>query len=82
MANNPVNWFEIYVQEMERAREFYEAMLQTKLKKLNSTVPELWAFPQSFTDYARLALWPKWKASHLAATATAHWSTSVAGTAR
>jgi predicted enzyme related to lactoylglutathione lyase len=51
MANNPVNWFEIYVQDMERARKFYEAMLQTKLKKLNSTVPELWAFPQSFTDY-------------------------------
>ena len=51
MANNPVSWFEIYVQDMERARKFYEAMLQVKLQKLNSTVPELWAFPQSFTNY-------------------------------
>jgi predicted enzyme related to lactoylglutathione lyase len=51
MANNPVGWFEIYVQEMERAKGFYEAMLQVKLKRLNSSVPELWAFPQSFTDY-------------------------------
>ncbi len=51
MANNPVSWFEIYVQDMERARKFYEAMLQVKLEKLNSAVPELWAFPQSFTNY-------------------------------
>ena len=51
MANNPVSWFEIYVQDMERARKFYEAMLQVKLENLNSTVPELWAFPQSFTNY-------------------------------
>ncbi len=51
MANNPISWFEIYVQDMERARRFYETMLQTKLEKLNSTVPELWAFPQSFTSY-------------------------------
>ena len=51
MADNPVNWFEIYVQDMERARRFYEAMLQTKLEKLNSTILELWAFPQSFTSY-------------------------------
>ena len=51
MANNPVNWFEIYVQDMQRARAFYEAMLQVKLKKLNSKVPELWAFPQSLTNH-------------------------------
>ena len=51
MANNPVSWFEIYVQDMERARKFYEAMLQVKLEKLNSVAPELWAFPQSFTNY-------------------------------
>ena len=24
MAMNPVRWFEIYVQDMERARKFYE----------------------------------------------------------
>lgn len=28
---NPVVWFEIYVDDMERARRFYEAVLKTKL---------------------------------------------------
>jgi uncharacterized protein len=51
MATNPVGWFEIYVQDMERAKKFYEAMLRTKLNKLNSKVPELWAFPQSLESY-------------------------------
>lgn len=50
MATNPVSWFEIYVQEMERAKKFYEATLQTKLDRLNSAVPELWAFPRSVTS--------------------------------
>jgi len=32
MANNPVVWFEIYVQDMARAKKFYEAVLQVKLE--------------------------------------------------
>lgn len=44
MARNPVNWFEIYVQDMSRARTFYETVLKTKLTKLGSGV-EMWAFP-------------------------------------
>jgi predicted enzyme related to lactoylglutathione lyase len=51
MVQNAVCWFEIYVQDMERAKRFYETVLQVKLEKLNSTVPELWAFPQSFANY-------------------------------
>lgn len=51
MENNPVGWFEIYVQDMERARKFYQAVLQVELRKLNSSTPELWAFPQSLTSY-------------------------------
>ncbi len=51
MANNPVNWFEIYVQDMGRARKFYEAMLQIKLQKLDTTDPELWSFPSSLTEH-------------------------------
>ena len=51
MANNPISWFEIYVQDMERAKKFYEATLEVKLSQLNSSTPELWAFPQSFTEY-------------------------------
>jgi hypothetical protein len=46
MASNPVCWFEIYVQDMARARAFYETVLQVKLGLLNPAGPELWAFPQ------------------------------------
>ena len=42
---NPVGWFEIYVQDMERARAFYERMLDVKLEELPSPTVEMWAFP-------------------------------------
>ena len=42
--NNPVGWFEIYVQDMERARAFYEAVFGTKLDKLQGTEYEMWSF--------------------------------------
>ena len=47
MTCNPVVWFEIYVQEMARARKFYEAVLGLTLTKLDSPIPgmEIWAFP-------------------------------------
>jgi predicted enzyme related to lactoylglutathione lyase len=45
MKVNPVGWFEIYVQNMDRAKVFYEAVLSTTLEKLNSPGVELWAFP-------------------------------------
>ncbi len=48
MTINPVIWFEIYVQELERARCFYETVFQFKLTKLETPagIPaELWAFP-------------------------------------
>ena len=32
--SNPVRWFEIYVQDMKRAKTFYEAVLGLKLQKL------------------------------------------------
>ena len=47
MANKPVGWFEIYVQDMERARKFYEAVFQTKLEELKSPGTEMWAFPMN-----------------------------------
>lgn len=48
MINNPVGWFEIYVQDMSRAKAFYEAVFQHKLERLN-TPPEieLWSFPMA-----------------------------------
>jgi predicted enzyme related to lactoylglutathione lyase len=50
MQPNPAGWFEIYVQDMARARAFYEAVFQTRLHKLNSDL-DMWAFPQSFGHY-------------------------------
>lgn len=51
MASNPVGWFEIYVQDMQRAKAFYEAMLETKLDKLPGTDFDLVAFASSMTSY-------------------------------
>ena len=45
MANNPVGWFEIYVQDIARAKAFYEAVLVTRLERLESPGIEMWAFP-------------------------------------
>ncbi len=44
---NPVGWFEIYVQDMARAKPFYETVFQTQLEALPSPDPdlEMWAFP-------------------------------------
>lgn len=35
MANNPVGWFEIYVNNLPRARQFYETVLGIQLDKLD-----------------------------------------------
>lgn len=45
MASNPVRWFEIYVQDMDRAKRFYESVLQLKLEKLKAPEIDIWAFP-------------------------------------
>lgn len=47
MTCNPVVWFEIYVQEMARAKSFYEAVFGLALTQLDSPIPgmELWSFP-------------------------------------
>ena len=45
MQSNPVNWFEIYVQDMGRAKSFYESVFQLKLEKLNNPELEICAFP-------------------------------------
>jgi len=45
VANNPVGWFEIYVQDAARAKAFYESVFRVTLEKLNSPDLEMWAFP-------------------------------------
>lgn len=38
-------WFEIYVQDLDRAKSFYEFVFQVTLERLNSPDVEVWAFP-------------------------------------
>jgi predicted enzyme related to lactoylglutathione lyase len=45
MAHNPVNWFEIYVNDMERAKRFYETVLNLQLEKMPNPDMEYWTFP-------------------------------------
>jgi uncharacterized protein len=42
---NPVGWFEIYVQDMDRAKTFYEKTLQTTFQQLDTGDLEMWTFP-------------------------------------
>ncbi|MBK9441656.1 MAG: VOC family protein [Comamonadaceae bacterium] len=50
MKVNPVGWFEIYVQDMPRAKAFYEAVLAGELQNLESPGIEMWAFPMHDTE--------------------------------
>ena len=49
MAENAVRWFEIYVQDMARARRFYESVFGVKLEQLGPVDQdlEMWAFQMS-----------------------------------
>jgi uncharacterized protein len=51
MKPNPITWCEIYVQDMNRAKQFYESVFQMKLEKLDNPNPDtdldMWAFPMS-----------------------------------
>jgi len=53
--NNPVGWFEICVEDMDRAKAFYEKVLGVALSKLENPEVEpgmeLWAFPMSPDGY-------------------------------
>lgn len=42
---NPVRWFEIYVQNMDRAKRFYETVFAVSLTALESPGIEMWSFP-------------------------------------
>lgn len=48
---NPVGWFEIYVQDMDRAKKFYESVFNVKLEKLTNPEPEMWNFPGVMDKY-------------------------------
>lgn len=53
MNINPVEWFEIYVQDIARATKFYESVLDTKLEKLGDPTDssvQMMAFPMGMDD--------------------------------
>lgn len=46
--NNPVGWFEIYVNDLARAKPFYEAVLAIQLERLMKDADfEMWRFPSN-----------------------------------
>jgi len=54
MTENPVGWFEIYVNDMVRAKVFYESVLGVQLEKLgdpNDTDIEMFSFPSDMEKY-------------------------------
>ncbi|MHB8423525.1 MAG: VOC family protein [Leptospirales bacterium] len=57
MKENPSVWFEIYVQDMPRAKAFYEAVFQGELVHLPNPIPEtipdleMWRFPGSMENH-------------------------------
>ena len=49
MRDNPVVWFEIYVQDMDRAKTFYETVFATRLERLEVDEFEMWSFPMEMS---------------------------------
>jgi predicted enzyme related to lactoylglutathione lyase len=43
--NNSVGWFEIYVEDMTRAKTFYETVFGVQHSQLESPEIDMWAFP-------------------------------------
>jgi uncharacterized protein len=46
-SRNVVGWFELYVQDMERAKAFYQKTFQIALERLESPGLEFWTFPMT-----------------------------------
>lgn len=45
MKGNAACWFEIYVQDMGRAKGFYQAVFQVELSRLGDGSLDMWSFP-------------------------------------
>lgn len=51
MKANPVGWFEIYVDDMDRAKQFYESVFSVSLSQLSSDHIDMWAFPMDMERF-------------------------------
>ncbi|WP_404790383.1 VOC family protein [Altericista sp. CCNU0014] len=47
MKPNPIVWCEIYVQDIDRAKQFYESVFEVKLEKIENPEIDMWAFPMA-----------------------------------
>ena len=51
---NPIVWFDIYVNDIDRAKKFYETVLGVSLDKLvdpENTQIKMWSFPSDMEGY-------------------------------
>jgi uncharacterized protein len=66
--NNPVGWFEIYVDDMQRAKAFYQKVLNISLEQLADPTEghaDMWSFGSNFEQYGTsgaLVKMPEFKA--------------------
>ena len=47
---NPEVWFEIYVEDMKRAKTFYEGLLDVALEEVKMEGVEMWIFPHDISN--------------------------------
>lgn len=45
--NNPVRWFEIYVDNMNRAKSFYGKVFEVEFTEIENKEIEMWGFPSN-----------------------------------
>lgn len=69
---NPVVWFEVYVEDMQRAKKFYENVLQVELSRLESpdAAMEMFAFPMNMNGDGASGALAKMKGCSPGATGT------------
>ncbi|MGJ8674932.1 MAG: VOC family protein [Pseudoalteromonas sp.] len=54
MPKNPIGWFEIYVNDLERAKTFYETVFEVNLESIgdpNDSSIQMLAFPSDMEAY-------------------------------
>ena len=62
MTMNPVNWFEIYVDDIDRAKAFYRSVLKMDLAPLDAPGPgvqEMWMFTSEENEMGATGAWVK-----------------------
>lgn len=66
------SWFEIYVDNMDRAKEFYEKIFDVALEKMEDPTGEtqMWSFPGDMNTYGAAGTLVKWEGFEAGKTST------------